>query len=90
MIALQSFKGGEMASLTIRNLDDALKTKLRLQAAEHGWSMEQEAREILRRAVNETSPELSFADRVRQRFSGLEADLEIPARQVARQISLED
>ncbi|GAB7563884.1 plasmid stabilization protein [Methylobacillus methanolivorans] len=79
-----------MASLTIRNLDDALKTKLRLQAAEHGWSMEQEAREILRRAVSEPGTELGFAQKIRQRFAGLEGELEIPARQTVRQIALED
>ena len=38
-----------MASLTIRSLDDALKTRLRVRAAEHGRSMEEEARHILRR-----------------------------------------
>lgn len=37
-----------MASLTIRNLDDATKAQLRLQAARHGHSMEEEARRILR------------------------------------------
>ena len=36
-----------MASLTIRNLDDAIKQRLRVQAAHHGRSMEEEAREIL-------------------------------------------
>ncbi len=36
-----------MASITIRNLDDDLKKRLRLRAAEHGRSMEEEAREIL-------------------------------------------
>lgn len=40
-----------MATLTIRNLDDATKAQLRLQAARHGHSMEEEARTILRRAV---------------------------------------
>jgi phosphopantothenoylcysteine decarboxylase/phosphopantothenate--cysteine ligase len=40
-----------MASLTIRKLDDALKKHLRLQAARHGRSMEDEARNILRSAV---------------------------------------
>jgi plasmid stability protein len=40
-----------MASLTIRNIDDALKEKLRVCAARHGHSMEEEARIILRRAV---------------------------------------
>ena len=43
-----------MASITIRNLDDSLKHRLRVQAAEHGRSMEEEAREILRRAVGKT------------------------------------
>lgn len=36
-----------MASITIRKLDDELKRRLRVRAAEHGCSMEQEAREIL-------------------------------------------
>ncbi len=40
-----------MASLTIRNLDDETKAQLRLQAARHGRSMEEEARTILRLAV---------------------------------------
>lgn len=40
-----------MASLTIRQLDDTVKAKLRVRAAEHGKSMEEEAREILRQAV---------------------------------------
>ncbi|MBK1830671.1 hypothetical protein JIN77_08030 [Verrucomicrobiaceae bacterium R5-34] len=40
-------------TLTIRNLDEEVKQKLRLRAAEHQTSMEAEAREILTRAVNE-------------------------------------
>ena len=40
-----------MAQLTIRNVDDALKTKLRVRAARNGRSMEEEARQILRQAV---------------------------------------
>ena len=40
-----------MASLTIRGLDDAIKTNLRLEAARHGYSMEEAARQILRRAL---------------------------------------
>jgi plasmid stability protein len=35
---------GIMASITIRNLDDTLKRSLRIRAAEHGRSMEEEAR----------------------------------------------
>ena len=40
-----------MASITIRNLDDDVKTRLRVRAAERDRSMEEEARIILRDAV---------------------------------------
>ena len=40
-----------MATLTIRNLDETIKQRLREQAARHGHSMEEEARSILRKAV---------------------------------------
>ncbi len=40
-----------MASITIRQLDDALKRRLRLRAARNGRSMEDEARTILRGAA---------------------------------------
>ena len=39
-----------MASITIRNLEDEIKQRLRVRAAEHGRSMEEEVRDILRRA----------------------------------------
>lgn len=42
-----------MSSITIRNLDDVLKRRLRLRAAEHDRSMEEEARDILRCALSE-------------------------------------
>jgi antitoxin FitA len=52
LIALQSGAGHyTTASITIRNLDDRVKAKLRLRAARHVRSMEEEAREILRAAV---------------------------------------
>ena len=41
-----------MASITIRNLDDNLKTRLRVRAAEHNRSMEEEVCIILCNAVN--------------------------------------
>lgn len=40
-------------TLTIRNLEEAIKQKLRMQAASHGRSMEAEAREILTRVVQQ-------------------------------------
>lgn len=74
-----------MASLTIRNFDSDLKALLRLQAAHHGCSMEQEARDILRKAVQPATANVGFAQRIHQRFEGLEAEsLPIPKRQRAR------
>ena len=43
-----------MASLTVRQLDEALKQQLRLRAARNGRSMEDEIRSILREAAGET------------------------------------
>ena len=40
-----------MASITIRNLDDGVKARLRMVAAMHGCSMEEEARRILRNTL---------------------------------------
>ncbi|WP_300274848.1 plasmid stabilization protein [Halomonas sp.] len=70
-----------MASITIRNLDDALKAELRLSAARHGHSMEEEVRLILRRALTPV-PQQGLGSRIRQRFAeegGVE--LEVPSRQ---------
>lgn len=73
-----------MSSITIRNLDDKLKAGLRLRAARHGLSMEQEVRNILQNTLAaETSPSngLEFAMRINQRFKGLGADeLAMPER----------
>lgn len=74
-----------MASLTIRNLDDELKTLLRLQAARHGCSMEQEARDLLRKAVQARPAGMGFAQKVHQRFTELGVEnLPIPKRRAAR------
>lgn len=43
-----------MATLTIRNLDENVKHRLRLRAARHGVSMEEEARAILSETVGKT------------------------------------
>lgn len=43
-----------MATLTIRNLDDELKSRLRIRAARHDHSMEEEARSILRTALSDS------------------------------------
>ena len=75
-----------MANITIRNLDDALKRKLRIRAAEHGQSMEEEVREILRQAVGEASPPRDLAAAIRKRMVPLGGvDLDIPAREPVRE-----
>jgi plasmid stability protein len=56
-----------MASLTIRKLDDTLKKRLRLQAARHGRSMEEEARRILQAGVRSGKPSVdNVADAIRR------------------------
>jgi antitoxin FitA len=61
-----------MASITIRNLEESTKRKLKIRAAMHGHSMEQEAREILMGALK-TAPAKStnLAERIRAIFEPL-------------------
>lgn len=47
-----------MASLTVRQLDEKLKTLLRLRAARHGRSMEDEVRVILKDAAEDAGHEI--------------------------------
>jgi plasmid stability protein len=77
-----------MASITIRQLPETTKRKLRMRAAQNGRSMEQEAREILRIELNKsgennTPPKTGkdLVDAIRRRFAPLGGvDLEIPPR----------
>lgn len=74
-----------MANITIRNLDDSVKHGLRLRAAQHGRSMEDEVRHILRNAVDQPDKPLDLAARIRARvaeFGGVE--LALPARDAMR------
>ncbi|MEN9383551.1 MAG: hypothetical protein RL323_694, partial [Pseudomonadota bacterium] len=77
-----------VSTLTIRNLDDKLKTSLRLRAASHGISMEQEVRNILHNTLNaegDAPDGLTFSQRINQRFKGLGLEeLPLPERQPAR------
>jgi len=68
-----------MASLTVRQLDDKLKTLLRLRAARHGRSMEDEVRVILRDAAAGAGRELpqhfdAPAQPERQKARAVQAD----------------
>ena len=74
-----------MANMTIRNLSDYVKQRLRIQAAEHGHSMEEEAREILRIALTVNKPPVKLAQSIRARFEPLGgAELHIPPREPMR------
>lgn len=72
-----------MAAITIRKLDEATKVRLRVRAAQHGHSMEEEAREILRSAlVAPSRPEENLATAIRRRFAPLGGvELELPKRE---------
>ena len=76
-----------MAALTIRQLDDTIKQKLRVRAAHHGRSMEEEAREILRASLNEpVQQQESLAEAIRKRFASFGGvELELPERGTMRE-----
>lgn len=68
-----------MASITIRNLDDSLKSRLRIRAAVHGRSMEDEARDILRSSLSqEPAGQQNLAAAIRARFAPV-GGIELPA-----------
>jgi plasmid stability protein len=57
-----------MTTLTIRNVDPALKEELRVRAARHGRSMEAELRHILKEALGgEKRAEPNLAEAIRRR-----------------------
>jgi plasmid stability protein len=59
-----------MAALTIRNIDSALKERLRVRAARNGHSMEAELRDILRDALaGEQARQPNLAEAIRRRFA---------------------
>ncbi|MBL8957205.1 MAG: hypothetical protein JNK82_40905 [Myxococcaceae bacterium] len=74
------------ASLTIRKLDPRLKRQLRLRAAAHGRSMEEEAREILKASLAGGQPTgQELVDRIRRRFEAAGyVDIEWPKRSESR------
>ena len=61
-----------MASITIRRLDDTVKAKLRVRAAGHGRSMEEEAREILKAGLRpKSASRLNLAESIRRHIEPL-------------------
>jgi len=80
-----------MASMTIRDLDDRLKRRLRIQAARNNRSMEEEARAILRAALStDTGSAKSLYKSIRARIEPLGGiDLAITPRDPIREIEIE-
>ena len=76
-----------MASITIRKLDEKTKARLRVRAAQHGRSMEEEARTLLRSALRTTSSRRATwpmrSAPVSGRFGGV--GLRLPAREPIRE-----
>ncbi len=66
-----------MASMTIRNLDDKLKARLRVQAAKNGRSMEDEARDILRSALSTAPRASNLVKSIRRRIEAV-GGVELP------------
>lgn len=73
-----------MATLTIRNVDEDLKATLRIRAAMHGQSMEEELRSILRQALREPPQEGGLGKRLAKRFESVGQDIEMPTRSTPR------
>ena len=75
-----------MASITIRKLDEETKDRLRVRAAHHKRSMEEEARHILRQALAEKAGKASnLAEALRRRFEPLGGiELQLPQREPTR------
>ena len=76
-----------MATLTIRNVDPAIKERLRVRAARNGRSMEAELRAILTDAIaSAPSREVNLAEAIRRRFAPFGGvELELPPRAPVRE-----
>ncbi|MFT0849613.1 plasmid stabilization protein [Achromobacter sp. F4_2707] len=73
-------------TMTIRNIDEQLKKRLRVQAAMHGRSMEEEARDILRSALSaQPGQGQSLVEAIRSRIRPLGGvELELAPREAIR------
>jgi plasmid stability protein len=74
-------------SITIRNLEDSVKSRLRLRAARNGRSMEEEARQILRTALaDKTRRSADLFEAIRRRIAPMGGvELPIPKRGLLRE-----
>ena len=75
-----------MANITIRNLDDEVRTRLRVRAAGNGRSMEEEVRQILGKAVWREEDDRDLASIISSHFGPTHGvDLELPPRGTGRE-----
>ena len=78
-----------VATITVRNLEEGLKRRLRIRAAEHGKSMEEEVRDILRAALEqeeEPAPGKDIVSIIRAHVEPLGGiELELPPREPIRE-----
>lgn len=75
-----------MANITIRNLDDDIRTRLRVRAANNGRSMEEEVRRILRKAVGRRQDDRNLASVISSHFGPMHGvDLDLPPRGPGRE-----
>ena len=73
-----------MSTLTIRNVEPAIKDKLRRAAAAHGRSMEEEVRTILRNVLAQPTAPGGLGDRIHARFAAIGGvELDLPTRSQA-------
>jgi len=77
-----------MATITVRDLDDDVRDRLRQRAAAHGRSMEAEARAILAASVTDSSW-LTTLIEVSTAYTAQGPDLEQPERDLPREVTLE-
>ncbi len=74
-----------MATMTIRNIDEALKNSLRLAAARNGCSMEEEVRRILRKNLLPKSSRKGLGSKIHKHFQPIGVtELSLPPRSLPR------
>jgi antitoxin FitA len=72
-----------LAAISVRNLDDHVKERLRIRAARHGRSMESEIRAILVEAVREPDDADGLFQAMLDRFGEIGGvELELPLRTI--------
>ncbi len=77
-----------MTTITVRNIEDDLKLRLRVRAAERGHSMEEEVRNILRSALHRgDAPAKGLGTAIHELFKPFGGvELDIPAREPMREL----